>query len=750
MNHLPHLITDLALILGVASIITLIFKRIQLPLILGYLVSGILISPNFHLFPNIYEISDVQIWGEIGVIFLLFSLGLEFSFKKLAKMGGSATTAAGFEAIGMAVIGFGLGKILNWPLMDCVFLGACLTISSSSVIVKSFADLGMKHRNFAQLVFGILVVEDLIAVVLLVLLGTFVASNSFDAGQLGMSIVKLIFFLIIWFLGGILLIPSILKKAKNLLTDEILLIVAIAMCLLMVYFSSKAGFSAALGAFIMGSILAETTKAEKIEHLVVPVRDLFGAIFFVSVGMLIDLNIIKDYWLPIVAITLAVIVGKSIVISLGAFISGNSLRTAIQTGMSLTLIGEFSYIIINMGVKAKVVSEQLYPIIITVSALTIFIAPSLTLSSTKLYNLIAKRLPPEWESRLNRYGAEATALRGVNDWRKVLHSFLINCLIFSTIILGIIIFNTKYLLPFLEKLNFNFGSITAAVITLLAISPFLYGLIVRNERTESFAKIYTEKRYIGPIWIMRTLKVLLALFFIGFMIIQIFWIDVALYSSLIIISILFIFRKRIKKAYDNIEDRFIKNLNNREIAAQMLLAEQMAAKRNTNLAPWDAHLTTFEVLPESVNIIGKSLAELQWRERIGINIAMIKRGVLNIIPPTRDDKIFPHDKLYIICTDSQERKMNVLLRPDKKLTDNPHEVEMKLDHYTIEAHSPIINKTIRESGIKEKAHSLVVGIERDGERILNPESDLIFQEGDVVWIVGEKKLINAIADKEKT
>jgi len=746
MSHLPNLITDLALILGVASVITIIFKRFQLPLILGYLVAGIIISPNFHLFPNIYEITDVQIWGEIGVIFLLFSLGLEFSFKKLAKMGGSAATAAGFEAVGMAALGFGIGKLLGWPMMDSVFLGACLTISSSSVIVKSFADLNLKHRNFAQLVYGILVVEDLIAVVLLVILGTFIASHSFDAAELGISILKLVFFLIVWFVGGILLIPSILKKAKSLLTDEILLIVAIAMCFLMVYLSAQAGFSAALGAFIMGSILAETTKAERIEHLVVPVRDLFGAIFFVSVGMLIDLNIIKDYWFPILLITAAVIFGKSIVIGLGAFISGNSLRTALQTGMSLTLIGEFSYIIANMGIKSKVVSEQLYPIIITVSALTIFISPSLTLFSTKLYHIIAKRLPEKWETRLNRYGAEATALRGVIDWRKVLRSFLINCVLFSVIIVAIITFSTKYLIPFLENVNFSFGGITAAILTLLAISPFIYGLIVRNERTESFARIYTERRYIGPIWIMRLIKVALAISFIGFLLVQIFWVNIALYTTGIIVGLLFVFRKRIKKTYDKIEDRFISNLNNREIAAQLLIAEQDAAKRNTKLAPWDAHLTTFEVSPETVNIIGKTLEELQWRERIGINIAMIKRGAITIIPPAREDKIYPHDKLFIICTDGQERKMNAILRPDKKVISNSREVEMKLEQYTIETQSPLINKTIRESGIKEKANSLVVGIEREGERILNPDSTLRFQEGDVVWIVGEKKLIDHIAE----
>ncbi|MGC4234341.1 MAG: cation:proton antiporter [Niabella sp.] len=747
MNHLPHLITDLALILGVASVITLIFKRLQLPLILGYLVSGILISPNFKIFPpQVYEMTDVQVWGEIGVIFLLFSLGLEFSFKKLAKMGSSATTAAGFEAIGMVFIGFGLGKLMHWPLMDCIFLGACLTISSSSVIVKSFADLGLKQRNFAQLVYGILVVEDLIAVVLLVLLGTFAATHTFDAGQLGMSVLKLAFFLIVWFVGGILFIPSLLKRAKNFLSDEILLIVAVAMCFLMVYLSSQAGFSAALGAFIMGSLLAETTKAEKIEHLVIPVRDLFGAIFFVSVGMLIDLHVIKDHWLPILLITAAVIAGKSIVISAGAFISGNSLRVSIQTGMSLALIGEFSFIIASLGQKYNVVSSELYPIIITVSALTIFIAPSLTLSSIKVYNWINSHLSPKWQTRLNRYSSEATALRAINDWNHVLKFFMINTVVYSSVVIALIALNNTFLLPWLKDLNYNFGRFTSAVLTAAAMGPFIWALMIRNEKTEPFARIYTQQRYHGPIWIMRIIKVLLALFFTVLLLRSIYSLDIALYFGIALLVSILIFRKRLQKMYDNIEDRFVKNLNNREIEQQRLIAEQAAQKRNQSLAPWDAHLTTFEVSADAVSTIGKTLEELQWRERIGINVAMIRRGANTIIPPERDEKIYPHDKLYIICTDSQERRMNALLRPDKKVIQNTREIEMRLEQLTIEAGSPLVNKSIRESNIRNITHGLVVGIERNGERYLNPESNWIFEEGDMVWIVGEKKLINTIAD----
>jgi len=742
MNHLPHLIKDLALILTVAAVVTVIFKRLKFPLILGYIVAGILISPHFSFFPTIYEFTDVQVWGEIGVIFLLFSLGLEFSFKKLAKIGGSASITAAFEAVGMGILGFFTGKILGWQLMDCIFLGACLTISSSSVIIKSFEDLALKHRNFASLVYGILVVEDLIAVTILVLLGTFVITKEVDGSQIFFSLLKLVFFLVLWFISGIFIIPTILKRAKKHLTDEILLIISIAMCFLMVFLASQAGFSAALGAFIMGSLLSETTKAERIEHLVKPVRDLFGAIFFVSVGMLIDLRLIAENIVPVSIISVVVILGKILVIGSASYISGKSLKVSLQTGMSLTMIGEFSFIIAALGNSYNAINPNLYPIIIAVSAITIFIAPSLTLASTPLYNWLFNKLPTPWKERINSYSSEASSLRTTSDWQKVLRSFLMNGIIYSVVLITIILASTAFLLPWLSKMDYAFGGVTTAVISLCFMAPFLWALIVRNEKTEVFARIFAQRRYIGPIWIMRGLKVAMALIFIILLMRNIFSTRIALYTALVIALIIILFRNRLQKMYDRIEYRFIRNLNNREIEQQKALTILQAERRNKNLAPWDAHMTSFDVSPEALNVIGKTLEELQWRERVGINVASIKRGQITIVSPTKADKIFPGDKLYVICTDSQEKRMMALLRADKNALKITTDIEMRLDSYTVMENSPYIGKNIRESGIRDKVHGLVVGIERDGDRTLNPESSWVFEEGDVVWIVGEKKLVS--------
>ena len=749
MIHLPNLIIDLGLILGAAAVITILFKWLKQPLVLGYIIAGILVSPNFTFFPTVIEIQNVNVWAEIGVIFLLLSLGLEFSFKKLAQVGGSASVSAFIEAIGMLVLGYGTGKILGWSDMDGIFLGAALAVSSTTIIIKAVEELGLKKKKFATLVFGILIVEDLITIVLLVLLTSLSVSGQFDGGEMLLSVLKLVFFLILWFVTGIFFIPSMLKRISALMNEETLLIVSISMCLLMVFLAAKAGFSPALGAFVMGSLLAETAQSEKIEHLVKPVKNLFGAIFFVSVGMLIDLKMIGEYAFPILLITFVCIVGKIITTGIGAFISGNSLKVSLQTGMSLAQIGEFSFIIAALGLSVKATSEFLYPIIIAVSGVTTFTTPYLIRGSEPLYAWIDKKLPEKWRKSLTRYSAEATTITAASDWQRVLKSLLINIVVFSVLLGAIIYVSANYALPWAEAyVQYTFGEITASFITLILMAPFLWGLAVRNEQNESFARIFAQQKYRRPIWLMRGIKLSLVLFFIVFLLNQFFSLSIALYAALFMIIFFSIFRKKIQALYDRIENRFIRNLNDKELQEELKILEGKAGSRNESMAPWDAHMTTFEVEPET-SFIGKTLVELKWRELIGVNIAMIKRGRITIIGPTRDDRIFPGDKLFVICTDAQEKRMNVILRPAKNITMPKKEAEVELEKFTIENDSPFLNKTIRESGLREATNGLVVGIEREGHRMLNPESTIEFKEGDIVWIVGEKTRLQALQKMER-
>ncbi len=749
MIHLPNLIIDLALILGAAAAITVLFKWLKQPLVLGYIIAGILVSPNFTFFPTVIELQNVNIWAEIGVIFLLFSLGLEFSFKKLAQVGGSASISAFVEAIGMSALGYGTGMLLGWSIIDSIFLGASLAVSSTTIIIKAVEELGLKKKKFATLVFGILIVEDLITIGLLVLLTTLSITQEFNGGEMLLSIVKLLFFLILWFVTGIFFIPSMLKRVKPLMNEETLLIVSIAMCLLMVYLASKAGFSPALGAFVMGSLLAETTQSEKIERLVKPVKDLFGAIFFVSVGMLIDLAMMKEYTIPILLITLVCIVGKIITTGIGAFISGNSLKVSVQTGMSLAQIGEFSFIIAALGLSLKATSDFFYPVIIAVSAITTFTTPYLIRSSEPVYAWLDRKLPERWRKSLMRYSAEATTISAASDWQQVLKSFLINIIVFSVLLGAIIYVSANYALPWVEAyVEYTIGEITASFITLLLMAPFLWGLAIRNEQNEAFARIFTQQKYRGPIWLMRGIKIILVVSFIVFLLDQFLSLSIALYAAFFMIIFFIIFRKGMQALYDRIEKRFIRNLNDRELQEELKILEEKAGKRNESLAPWDAHMTTFEVEPEAP-CIGKTLNELRWRELIGVNIAMIKRGKITIIGPMRDDQVFPGDKLFVICTDAQEKKMNVVLRA--KIVPAPaKEAQVQLEKFTIENNSPFLHKTIRESGLRMATNGLIVGIEREGERILNPESTIEFKEGDIVWIVGEKARLQALQKMGKS
>ena len=366
MSHLPDLMKDLALILISAGIFTIIFKWLKQPLVLGYIVAGLLAGPYIDIFPSVIDTESINVWAEIGVVFLLFALGLEFSFKKLVNVGGTAAIAATTEVISMLVIGYCLGMALGWSTMDSIFLGGMLSMSSTTIIIKAFTDLGLRNQKFTGIVFGTLIVEDLVAILMMVLLSTIAATNNFTGEVMFESIIRVIFFLILWFVIGIYFLPAFFKKAKKLMNDETLLIISLGLCLGMVALSVKTGFSAALGAFIMGSILAETIEAEHIEHIIKPVKDLFGAIFFVSVGMLVDPAILVEYAWPVIIITLVTIIGKAIFSSLGVLLSGQALKTSIQSGFSLAQIGEFAFIIASLGVSLQVIGDHIYPIIVAV------------------------------------------------------------------------------------------------------------------------------------------------------------------------------------------------------------------------------------------------------------------------------------------------------------------------------------------------------------------------------------------------
>lgn len=729
-HHLQPLITDLGLILMTAGVAVLLFKKIKQPLVLGYLIAGFLAGSNFDFFPSITDHKSVEVWAEIGVIFLLFSLGLEFSFKKLMKVGGTASITAITQIVCMITLGYWVGQWMGWKTMDSIFLGAILSISSTTIILRAFDELGAKGKKFAGIVFGALIVEDIVAIVMMVLLSTIAVSQQFSGIELLQSVFKLVFFLTLWFIGGIFFIPTLLRKAKNLLSDEMMLIISIALCLMMVILAANVGFSPALGAFIMGSIIAETTQAEKIEHLIKPVKDLFGAVFFVSVGMLINLDTLVEYAVPVLIITLVTIFGKALSSTLGALLSGQPLKQSVQTGMSLAQIGEFSFIIATLGMSLSVTSEFLYPIVVAVSAVTTFTTPFLIKYSTNFADRLERWLPRKWVKAIDKYSTNTEAIKSVSNWQKVLTANLTQVIIHSVIIVAIILLSSQYLLPLTDESRF--GTALTALITLFLLSPFLWALSLRRVAVAESQILMKERKYRGPVIMLVLFRVLLTLFYLGFLLNTFFKFEIALIALAIAISVYYLFPKKLNEQYHKIEERFISNLNARELVK--------AGRSRQDLTPWDGHMTTFEVAKES-NIAGKTLAELQLRETLGVNIAFIKRGEIMINIPGRNERLFPGDEICVIGSDNQITEFKSYL--DRNEIEVPEKVaDANLVLKQIELRNEeFIGKSIRESQIREKTNGLVVGIERNRKRILNPESHIVLEPYDILWVVGNKKLL---------
>lgn len=745
MHNLPHLITDLALILGAAGITTILFRRLKQPVVLGYVIAGLIVGPNFKLFPTVTELDGIKIWAEIGVIFLLFSLGLEFSFKKLAKVGASAGITGAWEIGVMLGLGYFTGHLLGWSRMDSIFLGGIIAISSTTIIFRAFEELGLKTRQFTSLVMGVLFVEDLFAILLLVLLSTLAVSQAAAGTEMLMALLKLGFFLSLWFLLGIYLLPTLLKRNARWLSSEILLIGAIALCLGMVVLADKVGFSAALGAFIMGSILSETMYGEKIEVLISSVKNLFGAIFFVSVGMLIDPAILWQYAGPVLLLTLLVIGGKLVNVTLGALLAGKPFKQAVQAGTSMTQIGEFSFIIATLGLSLGVISKFLYPIAVGVSVITTFSTPYMIRLAEPLHSWLEQRLPDKVLQAMNRYSAGSQTLRDESEWNIVFRSYLQLVLLNAVIVFAIILLSNYYLKPwflgFFE--NEMLARIGAALLSLAAMAPFVWALMAKKIQRVAYKSLWLDSKYNrGPLVALEVLRNVIGLVLTSILLARFFPVGIAILGTFFMaIVVLVLFKKRLNYFYHRIENRFLTNLNEKE----------RLAAGPPSIVPWDAHLSRLKISP-AFQYLGETLEELQLRERFGVNIAFINRGGKVIYAPTRLEKLFPYDEIGVIGTDVQLQKFTRMVEsrvdeiaalPEKDVT------FVTLERIMVNEHTGLRGKTIRSSGIRELTKGLVVGIERQGERILNPSSDTAFEWDDIVWLVGDKRKIQAIATLSK-
>ena len=748
MSEIEPLIADLALILICAGLMTLVFKKLKQPLVLGYIVAGFIASPHFALTPSVIDTASIHTWSDIGVIFLLFALGLEFSFKKIVKVGGPAVIAALTIIFGMIFLGFTVGSSFGWSKMDALFLGGMISMSSTTIIYKAFEDLGLAKKQFAGLVMSILILEDILAVVLMVVLSTVAVSNNFEGKELIFSVGKLVFFLVLWILVGIYLIPLLLRKAKKLMNDETLLVVALGLCFGMVVLAAKTGFSAAFGAFIMGSILAETIEAEHIEHLVKPVKDLFGAIFFVSVGMMVDPAMIAQYWLPIVIITLTVIVGQLVFATTGVLLSGQNLKTAMQCGFSLTQIGEFAFIIATLGVSLGVTGSFLYPIVVAVSVITIFLTPYMIRLAEPAYGFVYSHLPGRIRTFLDNYAASSASptTSKESEWKKYLGDILKAVLIYGILCIAICGLSFGLLVPFVEKwIPTPWAHILSAVIILLALAPFLRTLAIKGSHSEAFQTLWEGSRANrAPLVATVVLRYVLALGFVFYVLARLFHISVVLIFLIALVAVFAIISSNfIKHNAQRIERNFMTNFRSRELRAEYL--GEKKPEYASRLLSKDMHLADFDV-PAEIEWGGRTLSELNFGQRFGIHVVSILRGGLRINIPKATDRVFPQDRIQVIGSDSDlEEFGKQLTQSTVHLEDERyHSGEMLLRCVPVTGTSAFLGKTVRDSGIRNHWHCLVAGVEKQDGELHTPDVNIPFEEGDILWIVGEKEDVDKV------
>lgn len=752
MAEIPFLVKDLALILMVAGIVTLLFKKLKQPLVLGYIVAGFLVSPHMPYTMSVIDDNDIQTWADIGVIFTLFSLGLDFSFKKIVKMGASPIISTVVIVFCMMMLSISVGHGFGWNKMDCIFLGGMLAMSSTTIIYKAFDDMGLRQQKFAGMVMSVLILEDILAIVMMVMLSAIAGGSTPDGEQMFESVIKIVFFLILWFIVGIFAIPLFLRSVRKLINSETLLIVSLGLCCGMAVLSTKVGFSSAFGAFVMGSILAETIEAEKIIKLVEPVKNLFGAIFFVSVGMLVDPQILVDYALPILALVLTILIGQAVLGTFGFMLGGESLKSAMRCGFSMAQIGEFSFIIASLGLSLGVISKFLYPVVVAVSVITTFLTPYMIRLATPSYQVMEKHLPNKLITALNHLATNRPSTTQQSKWKALLRQMTVNTVAYSILSAAVIALMFTFVLPLMRnllpgwRLHWYANAITG-VLTVIFIAPFLRAIMMKKNHSNEWKRLWVESS-INRIPLLSTIVVrfMIALGFIFYICNFLSRFTDALMISIGIVAVLLIIvSRRTKKRSIKMERLFIRNLRSRDIEAQVKGTKRPLYEGH--LLDRDIHISEFEV-PEDSTWCGHTLRELNLRQRFGIDMSSIYRGSRRINIPNGDTTIFPCDKLQIIGNDEQTQKFNNALQTELVPEDLDIEKrEMKLRQLIISGKSEFCGKTLGESGIRDKYDCMVVGLEEGLESLTKISPSYTFQKGDIIWIVGEEAALQKIMNK---
>lgn len=752
VSEVPTLINDLALILIVASTVTLLFKKLKQPLVLGYIMAGFIVSPHMPYTMSVMDTVDIKTWADIGVMFLLFSLGLDFSFKKIIKMGITPVITTLTIIFAMMTLGIVVGHAFDWKRMDCIFLGGMLAMSSTTIIYKAFTDMGLRQQKFAQPVMSVLILEDILAIVMMVMLSAIASGNNPDGGEMIGSVVKIGFFLVLWFVVGIFAVPWFLRSTRKLVNNETLLIVSLGLCCLMAVVSTKVGFSSAFGAFVMGSILAETIEAAKIEKLVAPVKDLFGAVFFVSVGMLVDPKIIVEYAIPIGVLVLTILIGQSIFGTFGFLIGGQSLKSAMRCGFSMAQIGEFSFIIASLGLSLHVTGEFLYPVVVAVSVITTFLTPYMIRLSMPSYNVLERHLPKTWVRALNNITLSHPSSAPKSNWHSLIAQMARITLIYSILSVATIALMFTFFLPFIRRMMPGmhwWANGICGVLTVMFIAPFLRAIVMKKNHSDEFRALWNDSRSNRmPLLVTILVRLIIASAFVFYICNFLTRFTNALMMTIAVAVVgIMILSRGLKKQSIKMERMFVQNLRSRDIEQQVLGLKKPLYEGH--LLDRDIHISEIEI-PENSTWAGLCLADLRLSNRFGIHVSSILRGHRRINIPGGDDIVFPGDKLQVIGSDSQLAAAHAAVAGDIEPDDPDIEKrEMRLSQIVIDNHSPFVGKTLPETGLRSEFNCMVVGREEGKENLSMVGPAYKFRLGDILWIVGEDDALKRVQEANR-
>lgn len=751
--HTPNMITDLAIMLLTAGVITILFKKLKQPLILGYILAGFLTSPYFPLFFNVEDSEAIQLWSEIGVIILMFHVGLEFNLHKLAKLGETAIISAIIKMGGVMFTGYLLGIVMGFSSLSSIFLGGMLSISSTAVIQKSFEELGIKKEKYSQLVMGTLVIEDIVGIFMLVVLSTISVGKNVEGRELIISLALMVCYLVVWLILGIYLLPTFLNRVINLMNDEMLTILSLGLCFGMVLIANLLGFSSELGAFLAGSLLAGTKHVEHVEHITKGIKDMFVAVFFLSVGMMVDPQIILDYAPIIAIITVAAVAAKLVFATLGMLLSGQTLHTAVKSGFSLAPIGEFSFIIATLGINLEVMEPHLYPIIVTAAVITTFLTPFLIKKSEEIASWLDRILPENIRKKLNQYTSNDQVDDSADsDWNAYIRLWVSRITVYGMIMLVTVTTGINLLEPFLEEfLPLNLAKAVDCAVVYFIMAIFIKPML--NFHNTLFTSLWLKKKSNRvPLIVFVAVKVFVIAAIASILLISLYHIKIHFLFILIVLAVLMAARSNFMSAsYLRLETRFLQNLNERIIEKER--------KQGNNQSWLDEELRIISLIaPPDADFLGKSLKDLQWGRIFNVYVVKIRHNGKHLILPSEKTTISAGDKVFVVGDPKSIENFYYLIGIEPTRMPRTLKTFMASDYPDINnalafcavklsGSDPFSGKALRNSRMKEKWHCMVLGLQQHGYPITMPDPNIVVGKDDILWVMGSNNHVGRLVSE---